>query len=128
MVRKYRYYKINKVSSCKFHAGEPFLQLTTVNCLMNISDSKMPASYTKKAPAVEVEANLVFNNVIEINELAGTATLDFKFRLYWTDERIYIPELWALLDPYLADQGNMKEQLDFGINAINRLRHNANGP
>lgn len=76
----------------------------------------MPASYKKKESAVNVEANLVFNNIIEIDELAGTATLDFKFRLYWNDERIYMPDLWPMIDPYLADQGMLLCQKTFACN------------
>jgi hypothetical protein len=43
-----------------------------------------------------------FNNLMAIDELAGTVTMDFYFRLYWQDQRWNFPSFWEAIETTTA--------------------------
>ena len=47
---------------------------------------------------------------MDVSELEGTVTMDFYFRLYWTDERLNFPSYWESVyyntsNPWMVTEG-----------------------
>ena len=59
-------------------------------------------------PVFVIKNSFGINNLMEIDEIAGTVTLDFYWRLVWDDKRIVIPDLadyFATYNPYMLSDG-----------------------
>jgi hypothetical protein len=54
---------------------------------------------------VVVSAQIVFNNLVEINDIAETFNFDCKFRLVWQDNRFNISQLFPYVNPATASNG-----------------------
>ena len=67
----------------------------------------LPPSYHGTINTTVVESDMIINNLQSIDELEGSATLDFYFRLFWIDHRLNVPEMWAALNPEVAAQGTI---------------------
>ncbi len=52
-----------------------------------------------------INTTLGMNNLEAINEIDGTARLQFTMRLYWEDRRFAIPALWSQMDPNTYNDG-----------------------
>lgn len=68
-----------------------------------MTDSRLVASIKTNKPVV-VEAQILLNSLIAVNEIEGSATLDLFFKLKWIDPRWAIPDMWKLLDATIAVQ------------------------
>ena len=50
--------------------------------------------------AINITAQIVLNNLVQVDELSQLVTIDLKFRLYWFDNRFNItPALFKALHP-----------------------------
>jgi hypothetical protein len=79
------------------HIGRSLMQ-----CAMSMSDPYQPITHVQRYVDAGVECKVslkyAFNNLIAINELENTATLDFFYRLYWQDIRWNMTkEFWDLV-------------------------------
>ena len=94
-------------SDVKYDAyGKVSISWTLRNCISSIGDPMLPPSYDVDINTTIVESDMIVNNLQSINELEGSATLDFYFRLFWIDPRFRLPEMWAAVNPDVAAQGN----------------------
>lgn len=88
--------------------GQPDVTATLYNCAANMQDPVLPISYLSgryNDTALEVKSQFVLNNLIAVDELENTATLDFYYRNYWNDSRWNIPELWDAMDSGTTKEG-----------------------
>ncbi len=73
------------------------------NCINNISSSQVPPSYYDIDGSgynpVNVSVQFAVNNLIQVDDLQSSITMDFYFRCTWVDPRIYIPEMWSYINP-----------------------------
>ena len=65
----------------------------------------MPPSSRSGANATTVNIQYLMSNLQAINEVDGTAGVDFFLRLGWVDERLHFPSLWSALDARITSQG-----------------------
>jgi hypothetical protein len=85
--------------------GLPMIAETVLNCSYSMNSAYLsPAAFNGYGP-VNVTAQLVLNNLVEINEVQKTFFLDIKFRLTWLDPRYSLPALFELLSPYYQKNG-----------------------
>ncbi len=79
------------------------------NCINNISSSQIPPSYYdidgSGYKPVNVSVQFAINNLISVNDLESSITIDFYFRCTWNDPRIYIPEMWGYINPEASIDG-----------------------
>lgn len=70
---------------------------TFYNCMANIPDSGMLASYYNNQLNGQVTfyTAMTLNNIINVDEVSGTATFQFSFGLSWYDQRYAMPLFWA---------------------------------
>lgn len=61
---------------------------------------------------MEVQSYMTLNNLIQINELDGTARLDVYFRLKWQDTRLNTTNIFKLLAKNLIVA---QEGIDLGV-------------
>lgn len=91
--------------SCKCEvflvSGQLDITKTLYNCSINMIDSQLIPSIKTNIPVV-VKSQLLLNSLISVNEIEGTCTFDFFFKLQWTDPRWVIPDLWNYLDKKIA--------------------------
>ena len=52
-----------------------------------------------------VSVQLALDSLIEVDDVASTITMDVYLRLYWTDPRIYMPDLFEYLNPMCTIEG-----------------------
>jgi hypothetical protein len=81
---------------------------TFITCLQNINDPLIfPGYFFPNVPSdpLKIAAQVALNNLIAVNEIDSTVTLDFFFRLYWTDPRLSMPALWQRLPIQLRLSG-----------------------
>lgn len=64
-----------------------------------------------------VYSQIALNNLIQIDEIQSTATLDFFFRLYWNDTRLRMPALWYNL-PLAAAQAGIDLSQVLGVSDV----------
>jgi hypothetical protein len=82
------------------------LEAMLYNCSKTMLSSSTISSYYKEYPVTVVKSNFALNNLIQIDEILGTATLDFHFRLSWVDPRwILSDDLFTKLDDGLYYEG-----------------------
>ena len=72
--------------------GNLNMDLSLMNCAMKVmNDPLQPITHVKyyvdQGVNLEVTAKFEFNNLVSINELDNTATVDFFYRLWWQDIR-----------------------------------------
>ena len=80
------------------------------NCTKTMSGSLFPPSYfpnplTGNYAPLNVSINIAINNLISVDDLTFEVSLDFWFRNYWQDPRIYLPDMWQYLNPAVAGGG-----------------------
>jgi hypothetical protein len=81
--------------------GDIDITKTLYNCSLQMTDSRLVASMKSTEPVI-VSAQFLLNSLISVNEIEGTVTLDFFFKLQWIDPRWVIPNLWFYLDQRIA--------------------------
>jgi hypothetical protein len=52
-----------------------------------------------------VSVQLALNNLIEVDDITATIVLDLYLRIYWTDPRIYLPQIYQYLNPKCKLEG-----------------------
>lgn len=80
---------------------------TFLKCLNNIADPGMLPTYFNGSyvgPTL-VNTSIVLNNLEKIDEVSGTARLQFSIRLYWKDDRFGMPSFWNSVDPASWNNG-----------------------
>lgn len=68
-------------------------------------DPLLPSSYLNTESNFTVSSQIVLNNLILIDEIAGLVKLDFIYRVSWIDPRWSIPEMWQYVKPAMANEG-----------------------
>jgi len=74
--------------------GRVSIWSTIESCLEKISDPTLPPCFATGSAATVI-GQISLNNLIDINPIANTVTLDMYVRLYWNDPRINMPSLFA---------------------------------
>ncbi len=72
-------FKANKLNS----SSKVDISGTMFACQAAMVDPLLPISYDTSSGNITVKVQFALNNLISIDEIGGTATLDFFFRLYW---------------------------------------------
>lgn len=69
---------------------------TFQDCLDKFSDDirLFPGYFFPSLLPFQVESQISINNLISIDDVAGSCDLDFFFRLYWTDPRLNMTSLF----------------------------------
>lgn len=69
---------------------------TFYNCLANIPDASMMPSYynNRMNGPTYFSSGMTLNNLIEVDEIEGTATLSFSLGVSWIDDRFAMPIFW----------------------------------
>jgi hypothetical protein len=82
------------------------------SCSQNIRGSLFPPSYFAKQEATNeysstlVNTSVVFNGLVNVDDIHATVTLDFWFRQFWYDTRWKFPEeLWLSINPAASLEG-----------------------
>lgn len=89
-----------------YRGGLIDLEAMLYNCSKTMLSSSTISSYYKEYPITVVKSNFALNNLIQIDEIQGTATLDFHFRLSWVDPRWILPDdLFTKLDDGVYYEG-----------------------
>jgi hypothetical protein len=92
--------------------GEVDFTTTLYNCSYNMIDPEIIYSYKASVTEpIKVYTQLALNNMIDVDELDSTISLDFYFRLSWIDPRWDIPEMWVDQKKEIAHEGFAIEQL-----------------
>ncbi len=76
-------------------------------CMNNMADPGMlPTFFNGSYTGItQINTTLVMNNLEYIDEIEGTARLQFSLRLYWQDNRYAMPALWDDMNPNTYSQG-----------------------
>eukprot|EP01038_Epipyxis_sp_PR26KG_P001336 gene1336-1866_t len=73
------------------------------NCSNNIPGPLLPPSYfpngTNDFSPVAVKFGMIINNLINVDDITSQLTMDFYYRLGWSDPRWFIPDLFNYLNP-----------------------------
>eukprot|EP01038_Epipyxis_sp_PR26KG_P010978 gene10978-14746_t len=77
---------------------------TIYNCIKNTPDSLLPPPATNNIP-IMVNSSIQINNLHSIDAIAGTVTLDFYLRLFWTDSRLDMPLFWKKTTSTISKNG-----------------------
>ena len=90
--------------------GNPDISATLMDCILHIADPMLCPSFISNSGTKNLYVAFSFNNLMDVSELEGTVTMDFYFRLYWTDERLNFPSLWDAIqyntsNSFLVDTG-----------------------
>jgi hypothetical protein len=98
---------INDESEIQYVNGEISATKTFYNCLKNIAEPlSLPSIYNGTVNGVvDVLTSIQFNNLHEIDAVAGKATLDFYLRLFWRDDRYNMPLFWNKMSKKLKSTG-----------------------
>jgi hypothetical protein len=92
-------------------AGNLNMDFSLVNCAVNMmNDPLQPITHVKhyvdQGMQLDVSVRFEFNNLVSINELENTATVDFFYRLWWQDIRWNMTkEFWDLSPPSVYYDG-----------------------
>lgn len=87
---------ISNVSELGYINGALSASQTFYTCLSNIPDAAMISSFYNGAynGMLRVNTSITLNNLEAIDEIQGTARLQFSLRLFWRDDRYAMPEFW----------------------------------
>lgn len=75
-------YCVNESSVVWINERQPSIIGTFVNCLIYTQDA-MIAPYYTTAKIINVSTEIFLNNLIKVDEVTSTVTLDFFFVTYW---------------------------------------------
>jgi hypothetical protein len=81
------------------------------NCSGNIQGALFPPSYFDATPGdpflpTIVNVSVAINSIIKIDDIEGELSLDYWFRMFWTDARWQFPEeMWNHINPKLGAEG-----------------------
>eukprot|EP01031_Cornospumella_fuschlensis_P032707 gene32707-39542_t len=80
---------------------------TFYNCLQHVADPQMIATfYNNQYNGVfELKSSITLNSLDNIDEIEGSAKLQFSLRLYWEDDRFAMPVFWAHTDNQTRETG-----------------------
>lgn len=84
--------------------GLPSIIGTFSKCLENVQDI-MIAPYFTSHQQMNISTEIELNNLVSIDELSSTVTLDLFFDITWYDFRTSMPNLWSQLDPAVWEYG-----------------------
>lgn len=85
--------------------GEVDVESTILNCSTHATSPTIMPNYQGLYP-INITAQIVVNNLVNINQLTQTVALDFKFRLTWFDNRLNITDdLFKAVNPVYASNG-----------------------
>jgi hypothetical protein len=88
-----------------FAPGMVDITKTLRNCSEHMVDPLLPSSYSNSESNFTVSSQIVLNNLILVDEIAGLVKLDFIYRVSWIDPRWKIPEMWQYIKPEIAREG-----------------------
>eukprot|EP01038_Epipyxis_sp_PR26KG_P008287 gene8287-11217_t len=88
-----------------YNQGLPDPVETIYNCSESTSAPYQPVTAFLGAAPINVSAQLVLNNLVYVDDMQQTVTMDFKFRLQWHDNRFNLPQLFAVLNPNISHNG-----------------------
>ncbi len=91
------------------------------NCSANIPSPLSPPSYfitgNANARPVNVSVQLALNNLISVDDLTSSITMDFYFRQTWNDPRVLFPqECWKYLPSSIYYDGIVVNSYGFENN------------
>ena len=75
-------YCVNESTLVYDYENEPSIVGTFVNCLRTVQDA-MIAPYYDLGSRINVSTEVFLNNLISIDEVSSTVTIDFFFKTYW---------------------------------------------
>ena len=96
------------------------------DCMDHIPSTLFPPSYFSDKygnyRATNVSVQIALNNIIHVDDLTSQFTMDFFFRILWTDPRLVMPEVWNHLHPKSIQEGieiskyfELQNQLQFWL-------------
>lgn len=80
---------------------------TFYNCLNNVPDAAMIATFynAQYNGQLRINTSITLNNLEYVNEIEGTARLQFSMRLFWQDDRFAMPVFWNKTSPLTQAYG-----------------------
>jgi len=75
-------YCVNESTLVYDYENEPSIVGTFVNCLRTVQDA-MIAPYYDLGSRINVSTEVFLNNLISIDEVSSTVTVDFFFKTFW---------------------------------------------
>lgn len=90
---------------------------TFLACVDNIADPAMLPTYYNGSyyENTVINTSLVINNLEFVDEIRGTARLQFSLRLYWKDDRFAMPAFWEASDHSSWELGMDLTDVLFGL-------------
>lgn len=87
--------------------GELSATQTFFNCLSNVADPGMLPTYYNGSyhGLLVMNSSMVLNNLERVNEVEGTARLQFSLRLRWQDDRLAMPNFWSKVSAKTQSSG-----------------------
>jgi hypothetical protein len=78
-------------------------------CSDNIPSVLFPPSYFSSVnqsafKSVNISVQIAVNSLLSVDDLKGTVTLDFYWRILWVDPRLQI-DIWSYIHPTLTNEG-----------------------
>jgi hypothetical protein len=105
---------INESSVVYHSSGAPSFSKTFAICLENALDPLLFGGYAT-GTLIPFEAQVSLNNVVAVNEVENTVTIDFLLRVYWTDARLSMPALWDAMGTSVQASGvDLMQYVDSG--------------
>ena len=86
------------------NSGEVLVLETIQAHLDNQTNVLLPPGYTSNSP-VSVVSQVKVLGMDEFDEQLGLATFQMYFRLYWTDDRLDLPDLFSALPSWMTVEG-----------------------
>lgn len=92
-------------STISYHrSGQVAVLKTFATCIENVLDPLLFEGYATQQ-SIPFKAQVSLNNLVEVNEVQNTVTIDFLLRVYWTDSRLDMPAMWEALGPEVSASG-----------------------
>eukprot|EP01039_Chlorochromonas_danica_P002365 gene2365-2597_t len=98
---------LTNTSQLGYVFGELSATQSFYNCINRISDPAMiPTFYNNRYNGIfDLKTSITLNNLELIDEIEGTARLQFSLRLYWSDDRYAMPVFWNQTDQLTQFRG-----------------------
>eukprot|EP00981_Chlorochromonas_danica_P012771 scaffold5387_cov251-Ochromonas_danica.AAC.21 len=98
---------LTNASQLGYVFGELSATQSFCNCVNRISDPAMlPTFYNNRYNGIfDLKTSITLNNLELIDEIEGTARLQFSLRMYWSDDRYAMPVFWNQTDELTQFRG-----------------------
>ena len=88
-------YCVNESTIVYGLGGQPSIVGTLVNCLRNVQDG-LTSPYYSTGKRINVSTEVFLNNLISVNEVSNTVSLDIFFSTNWVSTSSCFYHFWRL--------------------------------